>query len=370
MDANRLKEILYAYSAGCLDREDYAGLFEYINSGSTEFDKEASELQKIITLIPAIVDIEQPHPRTKDKVARKLYRMKDEAKAVREPLVYTPLPVTEVEAHTESPAPEAEPQTPPEYTPLSEVYNDENKQSEDLVNEVHYRDMNEPAAEDESADKPGTSPNIKPAPRPYIPVTEETSEILYKRKSPGSWISFASGVLITVLASAAVFYLLNKEIKKDRAEITALTGQVNALTADLSRLETNQKTQDILRARDISRYNLDGIESNKMGSGEFALSLERKAGVLQLYNMPPLAGTQVYQLWVTTKDTTLPMGVYQTRGEINSFLVDQIPAITADNIVSFKVTLENNPEGAQRPSSNTVLVKMVNNEAGNKGVKK
>ncbi len=73
-------DLIYAGVLGCLDLVDQTKLNEYINSGG-ELPPNMGELQNIAAMLPIILQAEKPDPELKDKVARKLYRIKDEIRA-------------------------------------------------------------------------------------------------------------------------------------------------------------------------------------------------------------------------------------------------------------------------------------------------
>ncbi len=73
-------ELIYAGVLGCLDRADQNKLNEYIHAGG-ELPSNLGEFQNIAAMLPIILQAENPDPELKDKVARKLYRIKDEIRA-------------------------------------------------------------------------------------------------------------------------------------------------------------------------------------------------------------------------------------------------------------------------------------------------
>jgi anti-sigma-K factor RskA len=73
-------DLIYAGVLGCLDKTDQTKLNEYISSGG-ELPSNMGELQNIAAMLPIILQAENPDPELKDKVARKLYRIKDEIRA-------------------------------------------------------------------------------------------------------------------------------------------------------------------------------------------------------------------------------------------------------------------------------------------------
>lgn len=70
--------LLHAYALGSLNKEDIKELKSYLKSGS-EFEwSELGEYQNLSAMLPAILNLENPPAHLKDKVARKLYRLRDE----------------------------------------------------------------------------------------------------------------------------------------------------------------------------------------------------------------------------------------------------------------------------------------------------
>ena len=80
-DKNEYYEFLYAYAFGCLDEDDLKSLTNYLASNEDYFWQELGEFQNLSALLPSILNIEKPEPEVKDKVARKLYRIRNEIKA-------------------------------------------------------------------------------------------------------------------------------------------------------------------------------------------------------------------------------------------------------------------------------------------------
>ena len=75
---NEYYDLLYAYALGCLEEKDLNQLKE-IQDADEEYPwLELGEFQNLVALLPSILNIETPSPQLKDKVARKLYRIRNE----------------------------------------------------------------------------------------------------------------------------------------------------------------------------------------------------------------------------------------------------------------------------------------------------
>ena len=73
---------LFAFALGCLDKEDFIELMEFIDAGGSFPWQELGEYQNLCALLPSFLNVEEPPAGTKDKVARRLYRYRDEKRGV------------------------------------------------------------------------------------------------------------------------------------------------------------------------------------------------------------------------------------------------------------------------------------------------
>ena len=70
--------LLHAYALGCLNKQDFSDLKKYFRSGQSFEWAELGEYQNLSAMLPAILNIDSPPPQLKDKVARRLYRIRDQ----------------------------------------------------------------------------------------------------------------------------------------------------------------------------------------------------------------------------------------------------------------------------------------------------
>ena len=104
-DKSEYYELLYAYALGCLDEDDLINLKQYLNSNEDYYWQELGDFQNLSALLPSILAIEKPNPEVKDRVARKLYRIRNEIKAKRDKLK-SGQPVSKVSNEEEEAEPE------------------------------------------------------------------------------------------------------------------------------------------------------------------------------------------------------------------------------------------------------------------------
>lgn len=73
---NQYSSLLYAYTLGCLENNDFIELHDYLKNNGDFNWQELGEFQNLTALLPSFLEVEEPNPQVKDKVARKLYRLK------------------------------------------------------------------------------------------------------------------------------------------------------------------------------------------------------------------------------------------------------------------------------------------------------
>ena len=75
---NEFSSNVHAFALGCLDHEDYIEMLEHFKSNAELPFQELGEYQNLSSLLCSFLIIEDPPPALKDKVARQLYRIKDQ----------------------------------------------------------------------------------------------------------------------------------------------------------------------------------------------------------------------------------------------------------------------------------------------------
>lgn len=110
--------LLHAYALGCLNNESFKELKNYFRSGQSFEWSELGEFQNLAAMLPSILNIEPPPHQLKDKVARKLYRIREERRKTLVDLhKITQLSTPEIKIET----PQAAPPPPLPSIPKEEV---------------------------------------------------------------------------------------------------------------------------------------------------------------------------------------------------------------------------------------------------------
>ncbi|MGE5353615.1 MAG: anti-sigma factor domain-containing protein [Acidobacteriota bacterium] len=388
LSEQKFREMIYPFSAGCLDKDECLDFIEYLRSGQKVPENELGELQNVVALMPAILELETPQPHVKDKVAKRLYRMREELREKKKQMVQD---LTQEDAHpinenvfaekvyekpeekpalkktgrmtVETPAFQSEPMgnmsRPLSKSVIVEVpYTDPDKVESEIPEtpSAVYRSMDTfqqaaPLKEDAEVVKPERTESIRPKRAKIEPDYEE------EEKSERSFrnIMILSSILVFVLiAGGIIYFAMNRELHQGKEQIASLSGQVNALNSEILRLDRNQKVLAVLSAKDLRTINLDGADGNSGGFGKLSILQNGSEGVIQFYNMPQLKDSSVYQLWLKSRDRYYSLGAFRTIREVEYFPFS-IPNEAQGKIDSYIVTLES-AEGRTTPSDKVYLM--------------
>jgi hypothetical protein len=370
---NEYAELLFAYSLGCLDKDDLLLLNEYFQTGNEFPWQELGEYQNLVALLPSILNMETPGPELKDKVARKLYRIKNERRPKKNSEnIARDKVVSEIKA-----SPNVDEQARP-----SVVFEQSGSSVQDLVPEEEEKQLGEhsiqsqtdfPSVNDDSnnefakkstgrlpqeqnnntnadeIDTMGIEINEIPAKQEEVPVKEEKKPyqlhgITEAKNEKKSLSGIIIVIIILLLVAAGVVFLYQKfstDVNKYKSSVDSLNKQVAGLTTQLF---VNKEVDKILQMKDAHIINLYNTSINQKGFGKVIISFENSSGFLQLSDLPALSNDKSYQLWMTSEKTTTSLGVCKPSENLSYFPIS-LPSRNYKGEIRFFVTEE--------PSSNS-----------------
>ncbi|MBX2976803.1 MAG: hypothetical protein KF721_11765, partial [Ignavibacteriaceae bacterium] len=195
-DKNKeVTSFLYAYAIGCLDNADFLKVLNHIRAGEEYPYQELGEYQNLASLLPSFLEIEVPDQSVKDKVARKLYRLKEQKRPERTTKIVDAEPTTNLTADEE---PE---EVKPKVDPFAGVVDEDKIRQEFLgAEEVTESEeeiiespepMAEAAIEEEASPDYSTSEDFsfsepEPVSEEVVEEEEEEEETVFKPVTPFS----------------------------------------------------------------------------------------------------------------------------------------------------------------------------------------
>lgn len=424
MEETKLNELIYAYTAGCLDYDEmktFVESFKYANIDKVEL----GELQNVMSFLPAILELEKPSKVIKDEIAKRLYKYKSEILSIErteeaesvsvynEQLEQAPDEFVKEDAESILPSTEMEEQTLPEieYEFKEEInpeienefvnesnlkaddeYEEEIKQTDEienfkpeneieldsyyeteavkepqeefepedksyekaLIDEIQFQELREKeeaeTTQDLTHELPKDDNKIK---QPFqYPQDVHIAEYQNKQSNTGLIVFIIIVLILSLGGSAFLYYYFNRENEKHQKEVVSLKDELDGLNQELTRLNKVQRILSLLSSKDVWNLNLNGTIGNPTGFGKLIIDFSSREGLLQLYNMPQLDNKKFYHLWINIKDTTLSLGSFIPKKDVEYIPLSEIPALTPEEISSVVLTLEENkdavlPKGAE-----------------------
>jgi len=419
MEETKFNELIYAYTAGCLDYDEMKSFVEHFKYANVD-KVELGELQNVISFLPAILELEKPGIVIKDEIAKRLYKYKseilsmertEEAESIsvyKEQLEQPPdefvneeveniqLP-TEIEEDT---LPEIEYELKEEISPeienefvnesnlkADDEYEEEIKQTDEIENykpeneielDSYYESdaVKEPPADFEPEDKSYEKALIDEIQFQELREKEETeatqnllhelpkddnkikqpfqypqdvhiAEYQSKQSNTGIIVFIIIVLILSLGSSAFLYYYFTRENEKLQKEVVSLNDDLDGLNQELTRLNKVQRILSLLSSKDVWNLNLNGTISNPTGFGKLIIDFSSHEGLLQLYNMPQLNNKMFYHLWLNIKDTTLSLGSFIPKKDVEYIPLSEIPVLNPDEISSVVLTLEENKDVVQ-----------------------
>ncbi len=410
---NQYYDFLHAYALGCLDPKDLNILNEFLDTGEDFFWEELGEYQNLAALLPSILNIETPSIELKDKVARKLYQLRNEKRikavegkareAVKEDKIPESNPILPISGQAKSAKEEK----------LASLFNKTRiRIKEDESRESGYRQLSEidtgaeaspqlgekdfepvitkeriPQADEEIWEGAGetgssneirhnlftgehteidtggiTGEDIKTEPEPREKKTYQLHGIDLKpepvyansgkeKKKIQGGIVFSLILFLIVACGVIYFYAkISSEVNSYKTGIEKLDNQLKDLT---SKLADNQQIQSMLQSKDVHIVNLSATSLGKDSYGKLIISLETSKGYLQLTNMPMLPGNEIYTLWIIIDKKFVMLSEVKSSSK-KEFYPFMLPELNNRGKTVFLVSKES-AIGASKPSKDILL---------------
>ncbi len=365
-------EMISAFAAGCMDPDNYAQFKEYLIQGGELPDRELGELQNIVSMIPVILELEQPDAAIKDMVAKKLIGMKDEIKAKLISTRKTNSTFGTTRGATKN-VPTSS--TRPKMTTLTfaarktksitspvKSMDEELKKSADL-----QKSSTKPVAGTTSSAEPERLEAIKSIEQKQPPLqptltkqsTKPTSviEASVSEKSASSGIAGWIAILLVIVLFMILGYYTYSSVNSLRQQVedlkTDATQLKNSIITANKFVANYNALVEFFNFRDISMFDLASSDAAEKSSARLLLSFAEKEGLIQFRNPKPLQPNQTYQVWITSKGQAYSLGTFQPSG--NEFIrITSFPFVPKEQIDGFEITVELNG-GSTMPSSNVYL---------------
>ena len=388
---DKYSDLLYAYSLGCLDSEDLKKLKEFFKSGGEFSWQELGEYQNLAALFPSILKMELPGPELKDKVARRLYRLRGDKvplkKAKQEEdrpglteteMAVSPEQETVSEQKDEVPsAPESieeknidvtqtNDETDLDLSNFEEVKS--KKQDKDILASLPDVNIAQETVSAGSTDEDdfnaghdsGKLTELLPADSKVEKTDDNSARSFYdpqdRKSKKNTWPVLISVLFILIAAGMTFMYFnLTKEVKSYKSGINELNDKINNLS---SKVNENESLKKIFQSKDIVLVNLIGTDLSPQGMVKLIIGTINRNCVLQLTGLPSLPGNGVYQLWLKENGSFISAGIFNPDKSENYFHF-KLPDVQLTEVTDFILTAEPSG-GSNTPGKKTYLTGSLN----------
>lgn len=341
MPDQAVNEMISAFAAGCMDKENFIHFYDYFKSKGDLPYKELGQLQTLSSMLPAILELEYPRAELKNKVARTLISMQDEIKEKikvdRQKTIEIP-PIKKAE----------EPVKPETINNLNENPRyDANIRAEE--SDMGYKTAKEPEQNNYmNTNNRLFSENVSCAPEPpsFTPV----------------WIIAA--LLFMGLCALGYFGYtsiteLKETVTKSESNVASLKNELRNTSEFINR---NSVLIDFFNYENIWSVQITGSDPLLKISGKLFIAQNEKEALLQMNNLPTPSPEEAYQLWIVSKKQTISMGVFFIEPGSRFVKLSNIPVVPQEQIQQFKITVEPR-SGSALPTGLTYAVGLGNGTA-------
>jgi len=354
-----LSEMIAAFAAGCMDKQNYMQFKDYMDESGYLPKGELGELQNIISMIPVILDLEKPDPSIKDLVAKKLIGMKEEIKTkiIEEKKKTTAAATKLSKSSINSPKNKTISFIDRKALTTTSAYQFGDDDAQIPIPQRKTKtpipEPKTPTAEPKKIESPGKTATPKPIIAPPQLIAQTTAEEPTSQEKTSSGIMGLAALLLSIVLFSILGYYTFTSIKTLNGTVDDLTAQVNSLKNQLGTANNFISNYTFLieffNYKDIIVTGLSSSDAAEKGSAQLLLSFNQKEGLIQFKNVKPLQPNQGYQVWVQSKGQAYSLGVYQPSGS-EYLKISSFPFLPKENIESYFVTIESN-EGSPTPST-------------------
>lgn len=313
-----VSEMISAFAAGCMDKENFVHFNNYLkNKGDMPY-KELGQLQIVTSMLPVILEQEEPDAELKNRVARQLISMQDEIKEKIKLEKEKALEIERIKLEKEQAieeAAEAQKQEQKEVFADTEVKNEPYIKQSELL-QTNYMNFNNKLFPDRV-----TQPVEVPSQTPlWIAVV----------------VLFVALIVVGLLAFLNISEL-NDTIAKTESNLLTAKNEWRSTNEFLSR---NIALVEFFNHENVWIVKMEGIDPQMKISGKLFVAMDEKEALLQVNNLPTPTPENMYQLWLVTQTQTYSMGFFFVEPGSRYVKLINIPYIQKDQIVEFRISLE------------------------------
>ncbi len=332
MADTEVKEILSSFAAGCLDKENFIQFKKYMESGGNLPKGELGELQNLISLVPIILETENPAPILKNKLAKNLVRIQRE------------------KSQTLSESKQSKSITLAEKTNTADGGKLESRTPEKET-------IKEPTKKEETKVKEVTLPPVKER---FEKITEEFSqkaleETPREKKTPTLVKIFIVFLILLAAASILLNILWKTDYENEVAQLKADLASLNAEVQVSGKFVTDYRSLiEFLNQPDVAVVNLRGSDFSPQTTGKIFFGFANNQLLIEIKNPKTIQMNETLQLWVSSGGSAISLGTFNYNPAYKFLEIKNIQNLNKNLIDSVTITVEPRT-GSDRPTGPVYL---------------
>ena len=361
MATDPIYEMIAAFAVGCMDKDNFVQFKDYFTSGGELPKNELGDLQNIVSMIPVILDLEQPDPSIKDNIAKKLIGLKDEIKTrIREEKKKATKTFEYKPTFSET-------QTGIGKTFATESAEDLKADTKQTLNFLktkpvtkitHGEFINTSISEEKKRGSTVVESILPEQPQSLFPQQQQQPVLppQPQDKSTGGLAGWLA-VILSLLLFTIVGYYTYVSVGEVNDKIVELERSITSMKSDLTTsnnfVSNYNSLIEFFNNKDVVVVNLTSVNANDKATARIFLAFDQKEGLIQFKNTRALPPNQGYQVWIVSKNQSYSLGVYTPNS--NEYLrLSSFPFLPKEQIDKIRITIESNT-GSPTPSIDSYL---------------
>lgn len=304
--SNDVKQIVAAYILGCLDKKNLYQFVEYMNRGGKEVEGELGELQNIISLIPILLNFENPPDYLKENIAQKILER--------------------------------------------ELITKEISQREKTKNEIKGEDKLKTASVQKLKSKP-LQGNLEKK------ILESTGKSKPKRSFANILIFI---LIVSLVGLAGYLYYFNQKLTNKIARLNSKLLQMKQETNVANNfLKENLQLIDLFNADDVMIFNLVDQDTSVDAKGKLFISFSQGEAILSINISGRIFSDESLAVWAVLNRSTILLGEIVYDPLIKYYKLEKLPAIEKSNIKIISITIQKR-RSSDKVDSRTLMISKPN----------
>lgn len=364
MASDPISEMIAGFAAGCMDKDNFVQFKDYLAAGGELPENELGDLQNIISMIPVILDLEQPDPAIKDNIAKKLISLKDEIKTrIREEKQKATQTFEYKPTFTESKTIAGKTFITESKDELGPETKHDTKQTLNFLKPRQSTKLtsgefiNTSIDEDRKRGSTKIDSIIPDQPQTLFPAQQQPVLQTPPQEKPTGGFAGWLAIILTLLLFTILGYYTYITVGEANNKIEELERSITSMKSDLvtsnSFISNYISLIEFFNNRDVTIVNLTTGDANNKASARIFLAFDQKEGLIQFKNTRPLQPNQGYQVWVVSKSQSYSIGVY-TPNQNEYLRLTSFPFLPKEQIDRIRITVESNT-GSPTPSIQSYL---------------